>query len=91
MKKLIIHDLNQHSCPVVNNHFDFSQATIIIGSNNKVFNNDEVKETTSKEQGSAKDKSQSRDWRKASEIIDVILKVIESLLIIAPPLFNLLC
>ena len=91
MEKLIIHEMNQHSHPIVNNNFDFSHATIIIGSNNKVGNHEEVKETPSREQGSAKDKSQSCDWRKTSEIINVILKVIKTLLIIATPLFNLLC
>lgn len=90
MTKLINKSKNQHSRPVVNN-IDLSHATIIIGSNNKVDNHVEVKETPSLEPGSAKDKSQSSDWRKTCEIIVVILKVIKTLLFIAPPLFNLLC
>lgn len=81
---------NLHSRRVVN-HFDFSHATIIIGSNNSVKNNEEVKVTPSLEQGSAKDKSQSFDWKKTCEIIVVILKIIKQLLIIATPLFNMLC
>lgn len=81
---------NQHSRPVVN-YYNFSHTTIIIGSNNKVDNNEEVALTPSLEPGSAKDKSQSFDWRKTCEIIVVILKVIKTLLFIAPPLFNLLC
>ncbi len=89
--KLKIHKLkNQHSRPVVN-HIDFSHSTIIIGSNNKVNNHEEVKVTQSLEQGSAKDKKQSFDWKKTCEIIVVILRVIKTLLFIAPPLFNLLC
>ena len=85
-----VNNQNQDSHQVVY-HFDFSHATINIGSNNKVSTNEEVKVTQSLEQGSAKGKSQSRDWRKTCEIIVVILKVIKTLLFIAPPLFNLLC
>ena len=90
MKKLIVNKQNQHSRPVVN-YYDFSHATIIIGSNNSLKNNEEVKVTPSLEQGSSKDKKQSFDWKKTCEIIVVILKVIKTLLFIAPPLFNLLC
>lgn len=90
MTKLIYKFKNQHSRPVVN-YYDFSHATIIIGSNNSLKDNEEVKVTPSLEQGSAKDKCQSFDWRKTCEIIVVILKVIKTLLFIAPPLFNLLC
>lgn len=90
MRIKIYKSKNQHSRPVVN-HFDFSHSTIIIGSNNKVNNHEEVKVTQSLEPGSSKDKSQSFDWRKTCEIIVVILKVLTQLLIIAPPLFNLLC
>lgn len=81
---------NQHSRPVVN-HIDLSHATIIIGSNNKVDNNEEVALTPSLGQGPKKDEKQSFDWKKTCEIIVVILKVIKTLLFIAPPLFNLLC
>lgn len=81
---------NQHSRPVVN-HIDLSHATIINGSNNKVDNHVEEKVTQSTELGSAKDKSQSYDWRKTWKIIVVILKVIKTLFFITPPLFNLLC
>ena len=90
MKIKIYKSKNQHSRPVVN-HFDLSHATIIIGSNNKVDNHVEVKETPSLEQGSSKDEKQSFDWKKTCEIIVVILKVIKQLLIIATPLFNMLC
>lgn len=90
MKKLIVNKQNQHSRPVVN-YYNFSHATIIIGSNNKVDNNEEVALTPSLGQGSKKDEKQSFDWKKTCEIIVVILKVIKTLLFIAPPLFNLLC
>ena len=90
MTKLIYKSKNQQSRPVVN-YYDFSHATINIGSNNLISDNVEVKETQSSEQGSAEDKRQSYDWRKACEIIVVVLKVLAQLLIITPPLFNLLC
>lgn len=90
MKLNNINNQNQDSHQVVY-HFDFSHATINIGSNNTVSTNEEVKVTQSLEQGSAKDKSQSHDWRKTFEIILVILRVLTQLLIIAPPLFHLLC
>lgn len=81
---------NQHSRQVTN-HYDFSHAIINIGSNNRVVNHVEIKKTQSLGLGAEKDKKQSFDWRKASEIIVAILKVIAQLLVIAPPLFNMLC
>ena len=90
MKIKIYKSKNQHSRPVVN-YYNFSHSTIIIGSNNKVDNNEEVALTPSLGQGFKKDKKQSSDWKKTCEIIVVILKVIKQLLIIATPLFNMLC
>jgi len=60
-------------------------------SNNISFNYDKVRITKSLSQGAEKDKKQSYDWNNTCKIIVVILKVIRQLLIIAPPLFNLLC
>lgn len=90
MKKLIDNQQNQHSRPVVN-YYDLSHAIINIGSNNSIKSNEELKVTPSLEQGSSKDEKQSFDWKKTCEIIVVILKVINQLLIIATPLFNMLC
>lgn len=90
MKVKIYKSKNQHSRPVVH-YYDFSHATINIGSNNLISDNVEVKVTKSLSQGAEKDKKQSFDWKKTCEIIVVILKVIKTLLFIAPPLFNLLC
>ena len=90
MKIKIYKSKNQHSRPVVN-HIDLSHAIINIGSNNSIKSNEELKVTPSLEQGSSKDEKQSFDWKKTSEIIVVILKVIKQLLIIATPLFNMLC
>jgi len=90
MKIKIYKSKNQHSRPVLN-HINISHATIIIGSNNSIKSNEEIKVTPSSEQGSAKDEKQSFDWKKTCEIIVVILKVIKQLLIIATPLFNMLC
>ena len=90
MRIKIYKSKNQHSRPVVN-HIDLSHAIINIGSNNSIKSNEELKVTPSLEQGSSKDKKQSYDWNNTCKIIVVILKVIRQLLIIAPPLFNLLC
>ena len=89
--KIKKHKIKNHDSHQVVYHFDFSHATINIGSNNKVSTNEEVKVTPSLEQGSSKDEKQSFDWKRTCEIIVAILKVMKQLLIIATPLFNMLC
>ncbi len=86
-----LHISNKSQVDESNDNCKISRKKIKFDSNNISFNYDKVRITKSLSQGAEKDKKQSYDWNNTSKIIVVILKVIKQLLIIAPPLFNLLC
>lgn len=86
-----LHIKNKSQIDESNIRCETSRKKIKFDSNNISIDYEKVRITKSLSQGAQKDKCQSFDWRKTCEIIVVILKVIKTLLFIAPPLFNLLC